>query len=189
MIKKELLELKQHTRIKYIGANPEVIKQIKERGPKSYEEKGLVFLYASDYTTHSYSDYQKRGIVIRTWSTQFEQVDPADWAVLDARRTDLTRQRERRKVKYADRDVRRTLDSFTEVFQSMKDSKKRIDMYLQDIPLADKLKILTTLTPEQKAWFDLMALDSAVVIEEVKKLVDRLNEGEEQCSSAPAAAV
>jgi len=174
MTKEELLKIPQHTRIYYKGTDAKVLEEIKKRGPASYDKKGLVVLYVSDHSKGGWNP--EAGIVIRTWTTSHEQAVPEDWEVLDAKRLDLTRQREKRKVRYADRDVKKELDSFTETFQNMQYSKQRIDIFLKDIPLADKLRILTSLNDEQKAWFDLLALDPAVVIKSVRKLVDDLNE-------------
>lgn len=164
-----MLALGRHSRIKYIGSDPSILSTLQTS--KSYAQKGVVFTYAYESQWNPTD-----GIRLSTWKHRFNKVKPEEWEVVDAKRIDLVRQREKRKVKYADREVRERLDQFTKVFEKMKETKRQIDYLLEDIPLVGKLKILTTLTEEQQAWFDLLVVDKGVVIDAVKKMVKELND-------------
>ncbi len=174
MTRQEVVALKKHNRVKYIGSDPKVLEQLKKRAPKAALTKGLVIDYVSDYSKSSYVDDQRRDLIIRTWNAGFyEKVVPADWVVLDARRTDLVRSREKRKVKYTDKYVRDQLDRFTKQFEDMQGTKDSIDNMLNDIPLSDRLRILTTLSEDQKAWLQLVSMDPKEVLGFLKEFALR----------------
>jgi hypothetical protein len=170
--KEELIALKAHTRIKYIGIDPALVARFNTQGPKTALTKGVVLGYVSDYSSYtSYGSAKSRGIVMRTWAAgTFENVVPEDWIIVDDKRKDLVHARERRNVKNTDAFVRRELSKFTDEFRRMKDTKARIDTWLEGVPLADRFKILTTLTEEQKAWLQLVSMDSEEVITAIKKI-------------------
>lgn len=173
MTKEELLAVKRHSRIKYIGMDPAVLEQIKQRGPATASTKGMIADYISDYSTSRWGDDQKQGICIRTWNSgRFTNIKPEDWIIVDDRRVDLERSREKRQIKGVDKSVRSELSNFTKQFMDMKHTKQRIDKWLDGIPLTARLTILTTLTDEQKAWLQLISMDPEEVISMLKKIVD-----------------
>ncbi len=182
MTKEELLGLRNRERISYTGTDAAIITQLNK--VKSYAKKGTVVSWCYDtisyyncYDTSNY--YNSTDIRMYTSAGRFEHVVPEDWKIIDGRRVDLAIVRERRKVKYADRDVRRRLDQFTKTLKELKSIQTNIDYLLVDIPLNDKLKILTTLSEEQKAWYTLSQMEPDIVVSEIKKLVNKLEEEEE----------
>lgn len=171
MTKAELLALKAHTRIKYIGKDQTLIDRFNNQGPRTALSKGVVFGYCSDYSTSTYSSYKGRGIVLRMYASgSIDNVVPEDWVVVDINRKDLAHSRERRNVKKTDAWVRNELKKFSDDFRNLKATKERIDIWLSDIPLADRFKILTTLDEEQKAWLHLISMDSEELIVAIKKI-------------------
>jgi hypothetical protein len=184
--KDELQKLKAHSRIKYIGSDQAVIQKLNQVG--TYSKKGTIKYYSYDNSS-SYSTAQSEGIVMGTTAGNFKNVNPEDWIVLDDRRTDLA-------IKYAERDVRERLDRFTRMIGDLKNTQRYIDRDLTDIPLSDKLKILTTLSEEQRAWWELMSHPTDVVIAAIKKVAVELDEAEapvekkeevqEQATTAPS---
>jgi len=174
----EMLALPQHSRIKYIGTDVAVLTQLKEQAPASYTTKGLVMVSVYDMTKSSWS--KSEGIRISTWNSgYFNSVVPEDWIVLDAKRIDLTRKREDKAYTRADKNVKYELDSFTRKIGDLTYSKTRIDRELKNLPLANKFKILTSLSEDQKVWFDLLSLDAATVVACMKKVVKELTDAEE----------
>lgn len=172
MTKEEFLKIKSHTRVKYAGTDPSILKRFSERGPKTALTKGVVFGWSSDYTGSAWGN-PDRGIVMRIWSGgSFDNVNPADWVIVDSQRKDLEHNRERRHVRKTDVWVRRELSKFSSEFRAMKDTKERIDRWLNEVPLADRFKILTTLSEEQKVWLQLVSMDPEEVIETIKKIAN-----------------
>jgi hypothetical protein len=130
-----------------------------------------------DYADASGTSYywnkadKSAGLTAVIWTGgRYENIVPADWIVVDAKRTDLTRNREKQAVKATDARVRRELGQFSDYFRKMKSVKSQIDIWLNDIPLASRFKILTSLTEEQKAWLELLDMDPEVVINQIKKI-------------------
>lgn len=168
MTKEELLQIKRHGRIKYIGTDPAILADI-AKGPAAAKTKGMVVYRVTDYSTSGWN--KEKEIVINTWSgIYFEKCKPEDWILVDNRRLDLTRTREKRAVQRTDRWVRSELSKFSEQFRSMKSTKTRIDSWLNEIPLAERLRILTTLSEEQQAWLQLVSMDPEEVISALKKI-------------------
>ncbi len=172
MTKEELLAVKRHCRIKYVGSDSDILEEIKARASKAASTKGLVVDYIRDHSNSSWGNEREQGLTIRTWDgIWFEQVKPEDWVVVDSRRVDLLRSREKRQVKNTDHWVRRELARFSEHFKNLKSSKERIDGWLDDIPLASRLKILTSLSDEEKAWLQLIAMNPEEILSSLKKIV------------------
>jgi hypothetical protein len=178
MTLEEFKAIKEHTRVKYIGKDPIVLKQVANES-KTAQAKGLVVGYIYDYGAPSKSSWgygasdKTRGLAINLWSGgSYNNIVPEDWVVMDAKRTDLTRNREKQAVKSTDARVRRELGQFSDYFRKMKAVKGQIDTWLGDIPLASRFKILTSLTEEQKAWLELLDMDPEVVIQQIKKIAE-----------------
>jgi hypothetical protein len=180
MTKTEFLAVKEHSRIKYIGTDSGILNTLAQVS-KTSMTKGVVVSYIHDYG--SKARYASWGasrakdvpshIVLQLYSGEdFECVKPEDWVVVDAKRTDLVRSREKRAVKATDGRVRKELEAFSESFRKMKDVKALIDEWLNDIPLTERFKILTALTDEQKAWLELLHMDPEEVITAIKKIAE-----------------
>lgn len=181
MTKEELLAVKPHTRLKYIGTDVDILKRYNQS--KTAAKKGIVVTYINDYSTNSWG--KEKGLQISTWSNGgFEKVKPEDWVVVDARRVDLERGREKRLVNITDRDVRKELDAFSSMFTKLQEAKKIIDVRLDRLPLAAKLTILTTFTEEQKMWFNLLDKDPVEVKNVLMKAFKDLEEAEEVASAS-----
>lgn len=182
MTEAELKALPQHSRIRYTGKDPLVLAQLKSRAPASYYTKGLVLVYVTDYSTNTWGNTE-RGIVLTTWSSgRFDKTVAADWEVVDSRRVDLTRKRERKAYQRADQQVKAELNSFIKAITDLQYAKIHIDGYLNNLPLPSKFKILASLDEEQKIWFELLSLDSATVISTIKQVVKGLTD-ETLCST------
>lgn len=173
MTREEFIALKSHTRIKYTGADATILASLAKES-KTSMSKGLVVGYASDYgSTSGWGGSKAKNLTLRVWTGgYFENCVPEDWIVVDAKRTDLARSREKRLVKVTDARVRRELGQFSDSFRQMKAVKARIDEWLNDIPLSERFKILTTLTEEQKAWLELLHMNPEDVINAIKKIAD-----------------
>lgn len=182
MTKEELLALKPHTRIRYIGTDVTILKLVNQS--KTAAKKGMVITSVEDHTASSWASYKERGISLSTWSSgSFDKAKPEDWEVVDARRVDLERGREKRLVNLTDRDVRRELDAFSDMFSKLQDAKMSIDIRLNQLSLAAKLNILTTFTEEQKMWFSLLDRDPLQVKSVLLKAFKDLEEQEESSES------
>jgi len=173
MTRDEFKALKSHTRVKYIGTDAAILASLAKES-KTSMTKGIVVGYASDYgTTSGWGGSKAKNLTLRVWTGgYFENVVPEDWIVMDDKRKDLARSRETRKVKATDARVRRELGQFSDSFRQMKIVKGRIDEWLNDIPLAERFRILTTLTEEQKAWLELLHMNPEDVINAIKKIAD-----------------
>lgn len=179
MTKEEFKAIKEHTRIKYHGSDVAVLAQL-SRETKTAQAKGLVVSYVRDYADVSsasawsyYKSDTSAGLTAVLWTGgRYEKVNPEDWSVVDAKRLDLTRNREKQAVKATDVRVRRELGQFSDYFRKMKAVKGQIDSWLNNIPLADRFKILTSLTEEQKAWLELLDMDPETVINQIKKIAE-----------------
>lgn len=176
MTKEELLAVPRHSRVRYIGKDQTIITELQSRKKNKPLEQILTYVY--DYEKNSWA--KERGLSLSTYSGgSFENTVPEDWEVIDAKRMDLTRTREKRKVKYADRNVKSELDSFTSTLDRLQSIKSNIDYHLADLSVADKLKILTSLSDEQKLWFEALELPAAQLKEAVKKAVKDIVDADE----------
>lgn len=185
MTKEELLKIPRHSRIRYIGKNQTIIDTLtKEKKTRPMEQ---IVYYVSDYSTVSWGN-TARGIVLRLHFNTFEKVDPAEWEVVDSKRMDLTRSREKRKVKYADKYIRKELNSFATAMIGMKNIKSTINYHLEGLPLADKLKVLTGLTDEQKLWFEALDLPEDALRAALREAVEKLVQPEEETELPQVAA-
>lgn len=180
MTKEEFLAVPSHSRVKYIGSDPDILAAMAKVSQTSMT-KGVVVSYIHDYgNAPRYNGWGATKtqilaaeLTLRLYmGERFERIKPEDWVVVDAKRTDLARSREKRAVKATDGRVRKELEAFSDSFRKMKDVKIRIDEWLNDIPLADRFKILTTLTEEQKAWLELLSMDPEEVITAIKKIAE-----------------
>lgn len=169
MTKEELLALPRHSRVKYIGSDSAVQAKL-DKNSKSHKTKGVVVVNTYDYSKSSYRS--EDGLILNTWSAgYYEKVKPEDWEVVDSKRTDLARSREKRLVNRTDRWVKQELLKFSEYFKNMKHSKRFIDSQLNNLPLPDRLAILTGLTEEEKCWLDILDRDPETVIKMIHKVV------------------
>ena len=182
MTKEEFIAIKEHTRIKYTGSDIAVLTKLASEN-KSAQAKGLVVSCVRDYgdTLGNYywvKEDKAAGLAAILWNgSKYKNIVPADWIVADAKRTDLTRNREKQAVKSTNARVREELGQFSNYFRKMKDVKYQIDSWLDDLPLASRFKILTSLSDEQKAWLELLDMDPEVVIQQIKKIAEAEPEG------------
>lgn len=177
MTKEEFCNLSAHSRIKYIGSD-EALKAVLVRHSSVALTKGVVVSWTVDKAKSSWSSEKEQGLVLYLYSGPLvKNIIPEDWIVVDAKRVDLARAREKRAVKATDSRVRRELNQFSESFRNMKNVKARIDEWLENVPFASRFQILASLTEEQKAWLDLLDLPPEEVIALIKKASGALSEG------------
>lgn len=175
MTREEFIKIPRHARVRYIGKDQTIIAQL--TNAKKHDPMVQVAYYIYDYSSQSWA--KERQLTLRTHTASFEKVVPEDWELVDSKRIDLTRSREKRKVNYADKKIKHELNSFATTFTNLQSIKTNINYHLDDLPVASKLKILTSLSEEQKLWFEALDLKPEELSAALKDAVSRLVTPEE----------
>lgn len=179
MTKEEFKALKKHARVKYTGLTPEkffshaTIGCMKSKGgacsyncsvqPKSFATKGVVVVWASEDTWGSTT---KGDLTLHYYGGSISKLDPAEWALVDARswvegETDFKRAKS-----YIPQAVTRFKDDLKSYLDGY---KRRMEYKVDDLPLDKKLKIIMELSPEDKKWFGIMTTSPEDTIKTIEK--------------------
>lgn len=153
MTKQELLGLKHHDRVRYIGTRPlsEVFThenyydktQQVSNIPKTVATSKGVILASSPYD-------EKGTITMYLYNSHVQKVDPAEWELLERRQwvePELEYKRAKAYIPNLIEDFQKKLKWFLEDYQG------RVDRKLEGIPLDKKMKVIMELSPEDKVWF------------------------------------
>jgi len=159
MTKKEFLELRRRDKIFYTGKDKLVLLTL---SPTTLKH-GLTIKSVSGYDDE---------LTIRRNGWDIEKVNPKDWKTNTSIQLSRKREQEKENLVFAKSQVHSYLLDVRSQIDYAASTKQSIDTALEEIPLAEKFKILSTLSKEEQLWLEIISQGKEKMINALKKLVE-----------------